>query len=383
MEAFSLFLALLRDISDPRRKEGRIYALEHILLFSILAIISGANSYRGIHTFIDTLLSDLNAAFGLSWKRAPAHSAIRYILKRLDPQDIERVFRKHAEHLKRHGIQSDYSKDQIYGPQVNITAIDGKVLKHSFDNLHGRKSLQILSVFSTENMLILGHIEIDDKSNEIPAAQKILSELGFAGDIVTLDAMHCQKKTFDAASSADAHLIVQLKDNQPTLREKVEALVDEEEPHSANTTRDQGHGRTEIRDVTVFDAASAVKKTEWKDIVSSVIRVNRTVYSKNSKTGLFNTTREESYYLSAKLLSAYVVSEAIRKHWCIENCNHYPRDVTFGEDASRIRVNPGVFARLRSFAYNILRINKIGYFPQYRFKIALGGLGKMLKLIVI
>src|SRR5664280_1218735 len=41
--------------------------------------------------------------------------------------------------------------------------------------------------------------------------------------------------------------------------------------------------------------------------------------------------------------------------WRIENKLHYTRDVTFREDASRIRKNPGVFARIRSFAYNILR----------------------------
>lgn len=35
------------------------------------------------------------------------------------------------------------------------------------------------------------------------------------------------------------------------------------------------------------------------------------------------------------------------------------RDVSLGEDASRIRVNPGIFARLRSFALNILRKNKV------------------------
>jgi predicted transposase YbfD/YdcC len=42
--------------------------------------------------------------------------------------------------------------------------------------------------------LVLAHIEIDDKSNEIPAVQKLLEELDVAGHIVTCDAMHCQKK---------------------------------------------------------------------------------------------------------------------------------------------------------------------------------------------
>lgn len=56
-------------------------------------------------------------------------------------------------------------------------------------------------------------------------------------------------------------------------------------------------------------------------------------------------------------LSAKTAAEAIRSHWGIENRNHYVRDVSMLEDASRIRTNPGIFARARSFALNILRAN--------------------------
>jgi transposase len=44
-----------------------------------------------------------------------------------------------------------------------------------------------------------------------------------------------------------------------------------------------------------------------------------------------------------------------RDHWRIENTLHYVRDVTFGEDASRIRKHPHSFAQLRTFAFNSLR----------------------------
>jgi predicted transposase YbfD/YdcC len=49
----------------------------------------------------------------------------------------------------------------------------------------------------------------------------------------------------------------------------------------------------------------------------------------------------------------------IREHWWSENKNHYVRDVVLKEDASRIRTNPGILARLRSFALNILRFNSV------------------------
>jgi hypothetical protein len=56
------------------------------------------------------------------------------------------------------------------------------------------------------------------------------------------------------------------------------------------------------------------------------------------------------------------------------NKQHYTREVTLHEDASRIRRNPGVFARLRSFAYNILRFNQSDTIAQDRYAAALGGL---------
>ena len=54
-----------------------------------------------------------------------------------------------------------------------------------------------------------------------------------------------------------------------------------------------------------------------------------------------------------------------------------------GEDRSRIRTNPGVFARLRSFAFNILKANRTGTLRQDRYRAALAGISKLLKLITI
>jgi len=86
--AFAPLLSLLADVPDPRRPQGQLYKLPHLLLFSILAIVTGCNSYRSIVTFIDVHRRRLNAAFGLNWRRAPAHTAVRYILKGLDPAAV-------------------------------------------------------------------------------------------------------------------------------------------------------------------------------------------------------------------------------------------------------------------------------------------------------
>jgi DDE_Tnp_1-associated len=184
LKSLEPFLALLATIPDPRRAEGKLYRLPHVLLFSIFAIVSGANSYRGIQTYFKAHLRALNKAFKIKWKRAPAHTAIRYILQGLDAAEVEKTFREHAAVLN---FTPDAAEDCVI-------AFDGKTLKGSFDNFNDAKAKQVLGAFAVETALVLAHIEIDEKSNEIPAVQKLLAELDVAGCIVTCDAMHCQKK---------------------------------------------------------------------------------------------------------------------------------------------------------------------------------------------
>lgn len=187
--AFAPLLGLLDEVPDPRRAEGKLYRLPHVLLFSILAIVSGGNSYRSVTTVIDVHRRRLNRAFGLTWRRAPAHTSIRNILQGLDSAALEAAFRRHAGLLQRACAK----------PGGASLAIDGKTLRGSFDQFRDRTAAQLLGVFATDTalvlVLVLAHSDIDEKSNEIPAAQALLAELGLAGQLITLDALHCQKNT--------------------------------------------------------------------------------------------------------------------------------------------------------------------------------------------
>jgi len=184
LKPFEPTLSLFARIHDPRRAEGKLYQLPHLLLFSIFAIVSGANSYRDIRTYVMVHRKALNKAFEIKWKRPPAHTAIRYILQGLGAADVEMVFREHAANLN---LAPE-------GCKTRVIAFDGKTLKASFDAFGDIKARQVLSAFAVDTALVLAHIEIDEKSNEIPAVQKLLQELDVAGHIVTCDAMHCQKK---------------------------------------------------------------------------------------------------------------------------------------------------------------------------------------------
>jgi hypothetical protein len=111
---------------------------------------------------------------------------VRTILHGLDSAEVERVFRQHAAELS--GTQTDEDVDSM-----PVVAIDGKTLRHSFDAFNDRKAAHVLSAFSVDDALILGHLEVDEKSNEIPAAQAMIKALRLEGRLFTLDAMHCQK----------------------------------------------------------------------------------------------------------------------------------------------------------------------------------------------
>ncbi len=180
------FLNILCQIPDPRRAQGKKWQLGPVLLATILAILSGATSYRRVHRFIEAHRKRMNATFGFGWKTAPAYSAIRTILRGLDGAEVERVFRAHAAGLSCREAGGEAGA-------MPVVAIDGKTLRHSFDAFNDRQAAHVLSAFAVDDALILGHLEVDEKSNEIPAAQDIIEALALEDRLFTLDAMHCQK----------------------------------------------------------------------------------------------------------------------------------------------------------------------------------------------
>lgn len=189
------------------------------------------------------------------------------------------------------------------------------------------------------------------------------------------------KKTFEAARAKGIHLIVQLKANQKSLCRKVHTGVATAAPLSQCQTSDVGQrNRHETRSVTVFDASNIITSTDWRGLIAVIIRVERRVQTFQPATGQWKKTRETSFYLSSRPINADQAGQAIRDHWRIENSNHHLRDVTLDEDRSRIRTNPGIFARLRSFAANILRFNQKRSISQDRYANALGGISHIGRL---
>jgi predicted transposase YbfD/YdcC len=144
-----------------------------------------------------------------------------------------------------------------------------------------------------------------------------------------------------------------------------------------------GRNRIERRTVSVFKPSDRLANTGWEDHAKTIIRVERDVFTFSAATGTFRHSAETAYYLANAPLIAKITADAIRAHWGVETTSYYSRDVTLGEDRSRIRSNPSVFARIRSFAFNILKANHTSTLPQDRYRAALNGLNPLLNLLRI
>ncbi len=181
-------LEILRSIPDHRRAEGQRFDLASVLLYAILGMVAGANSYRQIHEFIRVHRQRLNEAFDLELRYAPSYSGLRLILQGVDPAALEAAFRQHAS-----SISTPPPSDGLVA-----IAVDGKTLRGSFDAFNDRKAAHMMSALRQADQIVLGHLMVAEKSNEIPAAPELIEALGLKDCVFTLDAEHCQKKPSSA-----------------------------------------------------------------------------------------------------------------------------------------------------------------------------------------
>lgn len=171
--------------------------------------------------------------------------------------------------------------------------------------------------------------------------------------------MGCQQVIAAQIKAQAADYVLAVKNNQKTLYKKIEhAFILAEAVHyqhvsySKHETKEQDHGRMDRRCYTVLSSVclKSIQKA-WRD-VQSVVQVES---RRESKDGQIST--EKRYYISSLPINAQIIGNAIRAHWCIENNLHWSLDVTFREDASRIRKGhaPENVGWLRRFALSLLK----------------------------
>jgi predicted transposase YbfD/YdcC len=204
---------------------------------------------------------------------------------------------------------------------------------------------------------VLAQSKVQDKSNEITAIPALLELLDIKGCIVTLDAMGTQKTIAAQIQPAQADYILGLKANHPTLFQEIvtwfqTARATDTLPMPSEHKTEAGHHRVELRScwaISLDQLPPLYQSESWVGLQTIVI-VERTRHLWNQ------TTHEIQFYLSSLPADSPRIGAAIRQHWGIENSLHWTLDVTFDEDACRVRSlhAPHNLALLRRFAVNTL-----------------------------
>ena len=218
----------LKTIEDPRSKHGRRYTSHGLLVLCILAILSGAKTYKGITQWI--ALYPKKMLQNLLLHSYPSKSAIRSFLMRLDAETIDT---KITEWLLKH--------IELTGEEISF---DGKTLRGSRNGKD--KAIQLVSAVLSKSGIILSQKQIAEKTNEIPVVQEMISKLPIAGTTVTGDALHSQTKTSIATKNkkADAQFI--FKDNQKDIKEQIQSALQRSafSPSAANSDNHRQRSRT-------------------------------------------------------------------------------------------------------------------------------------------
>jgi predicted transposase YbfD/YdcC len=334
------------DLTDPRRRKV-VYPLINIVAIAICAVIAGADDFVSIAEWgrqkRDWLSKILDLSSGI-----PSHDRFNAVFAALKPAEFEKCL-----------VSWITALHELTAGQV--VAIDGKTLRHSFDNATGKSAIHMVSAWATANHISLGQVVVDAKSNEITAIPQLLQLLEISGSVVTIDAMGCQTAIAETIVNGGADYVLAVKDNQPTLHAGIAAhFLDQMEDDFArikvgqHETKERGHGRDEHRTYMVCDApADLPDLARWKNLKRIGIAISETI--RDGKT-----TDEVRYYILSRKMSARSFGAAVRGHWGIENRLHWQLDMTFGEDQCRIRKGnaDANFSILRRTALSLLKNEK-------------------------
>jgi len=303
-----------------RRASGNFrHKLVDILVIAFCAIICGAQSYDDLEEFGKCKYTWLSVFLDLP-NGIPSADTFQRIFELIDPQIVAKRLRRILK------------SEEVIG---KVIAFDGKTMRGSKNEKHG--AFHVLSAFLTEDQIVIGEEMVDEKSNEITAIPQLLDEINVKGATVTIDAMGCQTEIAAKIVEKGAHYVLAVKKNQGSLHDSVKGYFELYAASSKTSTHQSKHGRVETREYFLetdidwlTNQPHELSQTfDWQGI-AGIGMVKSTVVAKGKSVS-------ETRYFITTLTNVKDFANAVRAHWGIENCLHWHLDVTFGEDASRVR----------------------------------------------
>ncbi len=344
--------AVFAALPEPRKYRRPKHLLTEIVVMALLAVCSGADSWKDIRTYAwrkrRWLQSFLELPAGI-----PSRDTFRRVFSRLDGLAFQRCFVKWLAALHAAAPHPDAP-----GAIETHIAIDGKTLRRSFDKAAEVLPLHLVQAWSTDTSLVLGQVATDAKSNEITAIPRLLELLDLQHTVLTIDAAGCQKEIAAQIIAGGGDYILALKDNHPHLREDVGRHF--EGRHAGRfrqtdrkiVTDQKSRGRRERREYYITPLPAEFRGQDAWAGLQSVVQVISTITHQGRETN------EVRYYLSSlPPVRGARIAECVRQHWGIENGLHWTLDMSFREDESRIRHRRAQenFAWLRRTALSLLK----------------------------
>jgi predicted transposase YbfD/YdcC len=335
----SLYRAF-EQVTDGRKPKGKRYPLPLLLTLLMLGKLAGETTVNGIVEWIQERQAWLRAQ--LRWpKRFPTNSTYSEALARCDAQQIVTVIAGvvlKARAGEQHASES--SRSAACQPQETLmqVAMDGKPLRGTLGHQsEGQPSVHLLSFYDCQGGIVLSQRAVRRKENEISAAAALVHPALVKGRLISTDAMHTQKKWCACVHAYGGYYLTIVKKNQPEMYQDLVDFFDdpdaEQEEWQYAKSIQKGHGRLEVRELWSSTQMNEWFETEWAG-VAQVFRLHRDV----KETG---KPREETVYgltnLPRRKANASRLLAFQQAHWRIENCLHYRRDVTLGEDACQVR----------------------------------------------
>jgi len=327
-------------IPDPRARRGQRYDLPFLLTCLVGALLCDCNSLDAVGRWTRDQRALLARVCGERQHCTPTGSLYRRLLPRLSAPHLERALASWVR-------QSRPRRDR------EPLALDGKTVRGA--RTATQSAPHLLSVSTHHSQETLLQVRVDDKTNEIPVAQELIPSLPVRGRVVTADALHTQSALAQRILAYGGHYLFTVKDNQPRLRAELVAYFNDPRAtaHAAQT-HDHRRGRDETRTLHASSSLNAYLRQYFPfPRIAQIARVVRQIITKGKP-------REETVYLITSLTARQADPAAllalIRGHWSIES-RHWSRDLTFGEDASRLRSGaaPQIMAALRNLVLTLLR----------------------------
>jgi predicted transposase YbfD/YdcC len=331
---------VFKSIPDPRSGHGLRYELAYLLTCLVAGLLCNADSTLAIAQWCRDQQALLTQLFGPRHFLCPSDSLSRKLLPRLDAEQIEWAL-------------ADWIRNTLMAEAEDPIALDGKTVRGAKTDAQAAPHLLSFRTHHSQETLL--QVAVSEKTNEIPVAQAMLPCLPVQGRVFTADALHTQKEFMRCVDALGGKTVLTVKNNQPTLYEDLATYF--ADPHASfqqDSTLDLHRGRIENRCIRVSTEMNTYLKKDWP-LTQQVAELTRTVTVR--KTG---ETSKEVVYLFTPLTPAEAsparLLELVRGHWGIENSSHHVRDVTFSEDASRLRTGaaPQIMAAMRNLAITLI-----------------------------